>query len=58
MNIPCKFATEILSVSQMLHKMVVTLPVLWIMAATTMPLATAQEAALSEGSDMGLRRAW
>jgi hypothetical protein len=32
-----------------LHKMVVTLPVLWIMAATTMPLAIAQEAALSEG---------
>jgi hypothetical protein len=40
--------------SLMLHKMVVTLPVLWIMAATTMPLATAQEAALSEGERHGL----
>jgi hypothetical protein len=30
------------------------LPVLWIMAATTMPLATAQDAALSEGERRGL----
>jgi hypothetical protein len=40
--------------SLMLHKMAITLPVLWIMAATTMPLATAQEAALSEGERHGL----
>jgi len=33
-----------------LHKIAVTtLSVLWIMATTTLPLATAQEAALSEG---------
>jgi hypothetical protein len=38
----------------MLHKMAITSPVLWIMAATTMPLATAQEAALSEGERHGL----
>jgi hypothetical protein len=42
----------------MLHKIAITSLVLWVMAATTMPLATPQEAALSEGSDMGLRRAW
>jgi hypothetical protein len=40
--------------SLMFHKMAVTSPVLWIMAATTMPLATAQEAALSEGERHGL----
>jgi hypothetical protein len=36
------------------HKMMVTLSVLWITAATTMTLATAQEAALSEGERHGL----
>jgi hypothetical protein len=37
------------------HKITVTtLSVVWIMAATTMPLATAQEAALSEGERHGL----
>jgi hypothetical protein len=36
------------------HKMTVTLSVLWITAATTMTLATAQEAALSEGERHGL----
>ena len=33
---------------------VVTLPVLWIVAATTVPLATAQDAVLSEGERHGL----
>ena len=38
-----------------LHKIAVTtLSVLWIMAATTMPLATAQDAALSEEERHGL----
>src|ERR1700688_5166993 len=38
-----------------LHKIAVTtLSVLWIMATTTLPLATAQEAALSEGERHGL----
>jgi hypothetical protein len=38
-----------------LHKVAVTtLSVLWIMAATTLPLAIAQEAALSEGERRGL----
>ena len=38
-----------------LHKIAVTtLSALWIMAATTLPLATAQEAALSEGERHGL----
>jgi hypothetical protein len=40
--------------SLMLHKMAVASPVLWIIAATTMPLAIAQEAALSEGERHGL----
>jgi hypothetical protein len=38
----------------MLHKMAVVSPVLWIIAATTMPLAIAQEAALSEAERHGL----
>ena len=38
-----------------LHKIAVTtLSALWIMAATTLPLATAQEAALSAGERHGL----
>src|SRR5260221_5675438 len=38
-----------------LHKIAVTaLSAVWIMAATTLPLATAQEAALSEGERHGL----
>jgi hypothetical protein len=36
------------------HKMAVTLSVLWITAATTVMLAAAQEAALSEGERHGL----
>ena len=36
------------------HKMAVTLSVLWITAATTMTLATAQDAALSEAERRGL----
>jgi hypothetical protein len=38
----------------MLHKMAVASPVLWIIAATTMPPVIAQEAALSEGERHGL----
>src|SRR5258706_16398262 len=39
----------------MLHfRKMAVLPVLWIMAATTMPLATAQDAALSERERNGL----
>ncbi len=36
------------------HKMAVTLSVLWITTASTMTLASAQEAALSEGERLGL----
>jgi hypothetical protein len=36
------------------HKMAVTLSVLWITTAPTMTLASAQEAALSEGERRGL----
>jgi hypothetical protein len=36
------------------HKMAAILSVLWITAATTMTLASAQEAALSEGERRGL----
>jgi hypothetical protein len=38
----------------MLPKLAVTVPMLWILAATTVPLATAQEAALSDGERHGL----
>jgi hypothetical protein len=36
------------------HKMALSLLVLWIVAATTMTLATAQEATFSEGERLGL----
>jgi hypothetical protein len=38
------------------HKMAVTLSVLWITAATTMTLASAQDAALSQRQRNGLGR--